>query len=232
MALILLIETSTANCSAALARDGEVIIEKSSDAGYVHAEKLAVFIQDCLKEASITSDQLNAIAVSNGPGSYTGLRVGLSTAKGLAYGLGIPLLVLPTLEVMIAATQAAHPDGVAYLSAIDARRKEVYLQMSRQGEYRGPEPVVLDTTDWETWISSADGPVWVSGDGAEKVLDHWLIPHLQDSGIRCLASQMARMAEAKFSRSDWADLAYVEPAYLKPPGVTVPKSVFPGDVSG
>lgn len=232
MALILLIETATANCSAALARDGVVIMEKSSDAGYIHAEKLAVFIQECLADTALAPGQLDAIAVSNGPGSYTGLRVGLSTAKGMAYGLKIPLLVLPTLEIMITAMEAAHPDGAACLSAIDARRNEVYLLMKCEGELKGPEPVVLDTTEWTTWIPDPDGPVWVSGDGAEKVMAHWDIPGLRDSGIRCLASQMAGMAEEKFARSDWADLAYVEPAYLKPPGVTIPKSVFPGKVSG
>ena len=232
MALILLIETSTANCSAALARDGEVIVEKSSDAGYVHAEKLAVFIKECLEEAAVPPGQVDAIAVSNGPGSYTGLRVGLSTAKGLAYGLGIPLLVLPTLEVMIVAMEAAYPGGSAYLSAIDARRQEVYLYMKRQDELKGPEPVILDTADWASWMPAPDGPVWVSGDGADKVLAHWNIPGLQDSGIRCRASQMAGLAEEKFARADWADLAYVEPDYLKPPGVTIPKRAFPGNASG
>lgn len=232
MALILLIETSTANCSAALARDGVVIVEKSSDAGYIHAELLAVFIEACLEESGLLPAQMDAIAVSNGPGSYTGLRVGLSTAKGMAYGLRIPLLVLPTLEVMIAAMEVAHPGGSVYLSAIDARRHEVYLHMKWQGGVKGPEPVILDTTDWLDWMPITDGPVWVGGDGADKVLAHWGIPGLQDSGIRCLASQMAGLAEEKFARADWADLAYVEPDYLKPPGVTIPKRAFPGNASG
>ncbi|MCF8237286.1 MAG: tRNA (adenosine(37)-N6)-threonylcarbamoyltransferase complex dimerization subunit type 1 TsaB [Saprospiraceae bacterium] len=229
MALILLIETATANCSAALARDGVLLVERSSDDGYVHAELLAVFIQECLEEGKVKVADLDAIGVSIGPGSYTGLRVGLSTAKGLAYGLQIPILPIPTLEALTRAAEALHPGAQAYFSAIDARRAEVYLFRSGPEDRQGPSPVVLDTTPWTTWLETADGKVVVCGDGAPKVLEWWAIPGLVDGGIRCAARHLAGAAEDLFQQGNWADIAYLEPQYLKPPNVTIPKSpLIPG----
>ncbi len=229
MALILLIETATANCSAALARDGVVLSERSSDDGYVHAELLAVFIQECLDEVKVKASDLEAIGVSIGPGSYTGLRVGLSTAKGLAYGLQIPILPIPTLEALARTAAAHHPEAYAWFSAIDARRAEVYLYRKGPGDAQGPSPVILDTTPWTTWLDSPVGEVVVSGDGASKVVDWWAIPGVKDCGIRCAARHLMELAEELYEQGNWEDIAYLEPQYLKPPNVTIPKSpVLPG----
>ncbi len=229
MALILLIETATANCSAAITRDGTVLAERSSDDGYVHAELLAVFIRECLDEAGIQPGDLDAIGVSIGPGSYTGLRVGLSTAKGLAYGLNIPVLPVPTLASLARAAEERYPGAFAYLSAIDARRTEVYLYRSAPGNPQGPIPVILDQIPWSTWLETPEGDVLVCGDGAPKLVEYWSVPGLKDCGIRCAARHLRGLAEELYQAGDWADIAYLEPQYLKPPNVTIPKSpVLPG----
>lgn len=225
MALILSIETATSNCSAVVARDGSILSVRSSEEGNVHAERLAVFIQECLEEAQVAAGQLDAIAVSIGPGSYTGLRVGLSTAKGLAYGLGIPVLPVSTLFSLSKACAKVHPGGAAYFSAIDARRMEVYLFAHRMSEDRGPAPVILDETPWTSWLEQEEGPVFVCGDGAPKVISLWPQARIRETAIRCSAIYLVDLAEEAFQKGDWQDLAYIEPLYLKPPNVTVPKSM-------
>lgn len=229
MALILLIETATANCSAALARDGEILAVRSSDDGYVHAERLAVYIQECLEEAMIAPSELEGIGVSIGPGSYTGLRVGLSTAKGMAYGLDIPVLPVSTLEAIALACAKQYPGASCYLSAIDARRSEVYMFSLQEGLEKGPVPVILDQVGWTSWVKDGEEYVYVGGDGTAKLIELWPDAPLQETQIRCSAIHLADLAEHAYQSGKWADLAYIEPLYLKPPNVTVPKSMkIPG----
>lgn len=225
MALILLIETATGNCSVAIAREGEILAVRSSDDGYVHAERLAVYIQECLEDANVTPSDLAGIGVSIGPGSYTGLRVGLSTAKGMAYGLGIPVLPVSTLEAIARACAKQYPGASCYLSAIDARRSEVYLYAHRSGEDVGPVPVVLDDIPWTSWLKDGEDLVYVCGDGAPKVVDLWSGAPVKETPIRCSAIHLMDLANAAFQEGVWADLAYIEPHYMKPPNVTVPKSM-------
>ncbi len=229
MALILLIETATANCSVAIARDGEIIAVRSSDDGYVHAERLAVFIQESLEEANIDPSVLDGIGVSIGPGSYTGLRVGLSTAKGMAYGLGIPVLPVSTLEAMARACAKLNPGASSYLSAIDARRSEVYLYAHRAARDEGPIPVILDEIPWTSWLDKGEDLVYICGDGGPKVAELWPEAPIKETSVRCSAMHLVDQAEEAFQQGKWADLAYIEPLYLKPPNVTIPKSMkIPG----
>lgn len=225
MALILLIETATGNCSVAIAKEGEVLAVRSSDDGYVHAERLAVYIQECLEEAKIAPAELEAIGVSIGPGSYTGLRVGLSTAKGMAYGLGIPVLPVSTLEAIARVCAKQYPGANCYLSAIDARRSEVYMYALRDSSEKAPMPVILDETPWTSWVNAGEDLVYVCGDGAPKVAEWWSEAQIRETTIRCSAIHLIELAEAAYKRGVWADLAYIEPHYLKPPNVTIPKSM-------
>ena len=126
MALILNIETSTTVCSVSISNKGELVSFKEINNGYTHAENLHVFIEEVLKEASLTPSQLNAIAISKGPGSYTGLRIGVSAAKGLAFSLNIPLIAIDTLEIMTNAALFAEHGQAFYCPLIDARRMEVF----------------------------------------------------------------------------------------------------------
>ena len=130
MSLILNIETATSACSVALAKDGKVIAAKETNDGQVHAEKITVFIKEILEQASVSFNKLDAIAVGSGPGSYTGLRIGTATAKGLCYTLDKPLIAVPTLKAMAqGAAEKLKRGDVLYCPMIDARRLEVYTAL-------------------------------------------------------------------------------------------------------
>lgn len=225
MALILHLETATAVCSAALARDGELIAIEESAEGLVHGEMLAVYIDRILQRTGLMPRDLDAVAVSAGPGSYTGLRVGLSTAKGMCYALRIPLISIPTLEALAAALRQEAP-GTWQLAAIDARRQEVYaLLADPQGNVvRGPEPLILDQTPAAEWLPAESTMPRIGGDGAEKVIGHWAFPKEVAGGtLRCSARHLVMPACARWDSKDFADLAYAEPVYLKPANVTEPR---------
>lgn len=171
MPKLLFIETSTALCSTALAADGKIICTRLSDTPRSHASQTAVFVKEMLDECGLRASELDAVAVGMGPGSYTGLRVGVSTAKGICFGAGIPLIAVSTLDIL--AWQAIDggllPEGcTAILPMIDARRMEVYTApYSPAGERLGEiAPVVLDEGSFADLL--APGPVLVIGDAAEK----------------------------------------------------------------
>lgn len=228
MALILHIETATAVCSAALSRGSDVVAIRETE-GLVHGEMLAVFIRDLLAEAGCRPSDLDAVSVSTGPGSYTGLRVGLSTAKGLAFGLDIPLLAIPTTEALALATAAGNP-GHWVLACIDARRLEVYaaLYAPDGGCLREATPVILNETDGSEWLGEAVTPVLACGDGAAKTANLWSDYGVQDARIRCSARHLTAPALMRWEAGQWADLDQLEPDYVKPARVTTPSgSSFP-----
>lgn len=213
MALILNIETSTRNCSVSIARDGEVIsIREIAEQGYSHAEKLHVFIEELLLESNCRFADLNAVAVSQGPGSYTGLRIGVSAAKGLCFALDIPLISVDTLQVL--ASQVKIDSGVI-VPMIDARRMEVYSAVFNSEGQRVREVRAEIIT--EASLNEFEGNMYIIGDCQQKcepVLQGDNIFYLNDI-VFPSAVQMAPLSFAKYQQQDFADVAYFEPYYLK-----------------
>lgn len=210
---ILNIETATKNCSVSLAKNGETILCKEiAEQGYSHAERLHVFIEEILKETAVTVQELNAIAVSKGPGSYTGLRIGVSTAKGLCYALGIPLISVDTLQVL--AKQVAVENGLI-VPMIDARRMEVYSAVFDANHNKTSEVQAEILT--ENSYTDMTEAIYFVGDCQEKcktVLtknNFHFLPEI----VFPSANEMSFLSFEKFIKNDFEDVAYFEPFYLK-----------------
>lgn len=214
MAYILNIETATTNCSVSVAKDGITIaLKEDYDNGYSHAEKLHVYIDEVLKEAQIEKQQLDAIAVSKGPGSYTGLRIGVSAAKGLCFALDIPLIAVSTLEAL--AHQVKAENGLI-ISMLDARRLEVYSAIfnSDYQEVRAIEAQVLDENSFSEYLK--ESKVYFIGNGVKKTMD--LITNKNAVFIEeklPSANQMSLLSFEAYKKSNIQDVAYFEPFYLK-----------------
>jgi len=214
MATILCIETSTTNCSVALAVDGKVkAIREENNQKFSHAEKLHVFIEEVLRETNINKNQLDAVAVSKGPGSYTGLRIGVSAAKGLCFVLVIPLISTLTLEVL---AQQVTCDDCYIIPLLDARRMEVYSAVfnSEKKQIRETKAEILDKNSFLEYLKERK-TIFI-GDGSNKfeaLCNHKNAVFYKD-GIPS-ATDMAIMAEAKYKISDTENVAYFEPFYLK-----------------
>ncbi|MEZ4838455.1 tRNA (adenosine(37)-N6)-threonylcarbamoyltransferase complex dimerization subunit type 1 TsaB [Flavobacterium sp.] len=213
MAYILNIETSTKNCSVALAKDGEIIVSREiAEMGYSHAEKLHVFIEEIVAEANIHFSNLDAIAVSQGPGSYTGLRIGVSAAKGLCYALGIPLIAVDTLEVL--ASQVAIEVGLI-VPMIDARRMEVYAAIfdKEHQKIRETKAEILTVDSFSGWNET----IYFVGDSTQKakaILQKENFVFL-DEIVFPSAKEMATISYGLFRANRFVDVAYFEPFYLK-----------------
>ena len=213
MAFILNIETATKNCSVCLAKDGvAVAAAEYAGEGYAHAEKLHVFIEDVIEEAGITVKDLTAIAVGMGPGSYTGLRIGVSSAKGLCYALGIPLIAIDTLELL--ARKVNIHSGIV-IPMIDARRMEVYTAIFNVDYIKIRDTKAEIIT--EESFKDIDLIIHLTGDGAAKCKellsgDKFVY---QDTVLYPSAAEMATLSFDKYKKSDTVDVAYFEPFYLK-----------------
>lgn len=212
MAVLLCIETATTNCSVALSVNGSVIaFREDPDKTYSHAEQLHVFIEAVLDEAKLEASNLEAIAVSKGPGSYTGLRIGVSTAKGLCYALDIPLISIPTLEVLALKVDDAAP----IIPMLDARRMEVYAAVYANGtEIRETRAEILTETSFAEYLQA--GSTIFIGSGVEKfeaICKHPNAEFVLDTLPSAL--QMAVLATTKYRNKDFEDVAYFEPYYLK-----------------
>ena len=225
--MILALETSTKNCSVALLEGQElkVLIEAQSDQ-YIHSEKLHLFIEEALKQAQIGPQDLEAVAVGSGPGSYTGLRIGVSTAKALAYSLNIPLLSAKGPELLLAAVLYEHdlPPQAKLHPMIDARRMEVYTMTynSDTGKSSEIEAKVIDADAY-----SEEGPHYYFGDGAPKLKD--LMAGEQHHFIDLewpSAAHFKYLLRQKIDQKDFEDIAYFEPFYLKAFQAIKPKSLF------
>ena len=231
MERIILIETSTALCSIALAEGGSIVAYKESSEPKAHASLTAVFIQEMLSERNLSLSDCDAVCVSMGPGSYTGLRVGVSTAKGLCFGSGRPLLAVGTLDTLVA--QAAElfsgldgDDGQTpeyIIPMIDARRMEVYAAVFEISgrQITDTVPVIIDEDSFSGYL--AKGRCLFIGDGAGKCAD--VIKHPNAHFIQChpKASSMLIPATDAFRAGDFKDVAYFEPFYLKEFVATVSK---------
>ncbi len=214
MAYILAIETTTKNCSVALFDDAkQLALKQLVSEGYSHAEQLTIFIEEVLSEVKISINNLNAIALSMGPGSYTGLRIGTSTAKGLCYSLDIPLIAISTLKAMALGISKNY-DFPLYCPMIDARRMEVFSGMydSENNEIR---EVDADVVDVNTYAEYLKNEVLFFGDGALKCAD--IISNENANFIECYpsAKDIRTLAFQKYSNNDFEDVAYFEPFYLK-----------------
>ena len=243
---IILIETSTALCSVALAENGQITAYRESSAPKAHASLTAVFIQEMLEERGITLAECDAVCVSKGPGSYTGLRVGVSTAKGLCFGSGLPLLAVGTLDTLVAqaqmADQAGHdviPDMIGdpkfIIPMIDARRMEVYAAVfapsfGNAAEANGPShyiqltetaPAIIDENSFAEYLEQ--GSCLFIGDGAGKCADVIKHPNAQFCQCHPNAAAMLNPALEAYNEKRFEDVAYFEPFYLKEFVATVSK---------
>lgn len=221
MTYILNLETATKNCSVSISQDGKTILCKEmAEAGYSHAEKLHVFIEESLKESKLSFNDLSAIAVSQGPGSYTGLRIGVSAAKGLCFALNLPLISVDTLQVL--ASQLSITEGVI-IPMIDARRMEVYSAIftSKFDKIREVQAEILTENSFEGFSET----IHFVGDCAEKaktvLTNANFIFH--EEIIYPSANEMGVLSYQKFQQNEFEDVAYFEPYYLKDFMVTVAK---------
>ena len=223
---IILIETSTSLCSTALVEDGKVVSERISDEPRAHASKTALFVSEMLSERGLKVSDCDAVAVSKGPGSYTGLRVGVSTAKGLCFGAGIPMISIGTLDTLVwqALDGDMLPEGCCHIiPMIDARRMEVYTGIfTPDGKQISPTVArIIDPDSFKEQIS--EGPVLFIGDGADKCKDTLTSPNAHF--IQCCpkAASMMRPAMKALAAKKFEDVAYFEPFYLKEFITTVSK---------
>ena len=216
MARILSIETSTSICSVAIHEQGELLALAEIKEPGAHAEKLLLLVDELFEKAGLSFGDLDAVAVSQGPGSYTGLRIGVSTAKGIAYALEIPLIGINTLQAMAASQSVAPGDYV--VAVLDARRKEVYTQTFGDSlqELSSIEAVVLEEGVFASILEK--GRVYFVGDGTEKVKEEVKSANalfIADWAISLSAKNMGVLASEKHARQEWEDLAYFVPNYLK-----------------
>tara|TARA_B100000678_G_scaffold253340_1_gene229885 strand:- start:896 stop:1567 length:672 start_codon:yes stop_codon:yes gene_type:complete len=215
MALFLLIETATKSCSVSLSSENKIIACKEEvNEQYSHAEKLTVFITELFKTQDFTIKDLDAVAVSKGPGSYTGLRISVSTAKGLCYALDIPLISVSTLKAM-AFGMAQKEKSDLYCPMIDARRMEVYnaFYNSTNKEIRGIQADIIEACSYQKEL---DKKVLFFGDGAEKCKQMIQHPNARFiDGIFPSSKDMLEIANEKFAEKDFEDVVYFEPFYLK-----------------
>ena len=224
--LILCLETATTNCSVALSLDGKAIhVQEDYDVKFSHAERLHTYIESVLASAKAKKEDLKAIAVSKGPGSYTGLRIGVSAAKGLAYALDLPLISIPTLASLAAQVDVQANECI--IPMLDARRMEVYASVftADGSPLRETEAQILDETSFSEYLSK--GKVHFIGNGVGKFKDICTHPNaVFIEGRLPSAKEMCAMASKKFAESQFEDIAYFEPYYLKDFIAGKPKKAF------
>lgn len=241
MAKILLIETATDVCSAAIAVDGQILVLEESIETLSHSAVLTLQIEACVRRTGIALAELDAVCVSRGPGSYTSLRVGASVAKGICYALDKPLLAVDTLEALACASRAAMADpsdvSAFFVPMLDARRDEVWMAVynHRLEAVIAAEPFILDNNMFEqkmSGVGSVDGAgstnlYYMSGNGcikAQRVI--FFEGTVWGGNVQCSAAFLNGLAEPKFQSHDFQDVAYFEPFYMKPPNITIPNKVF------
>ncbi|MCZ4222288.1 tRNA (adenosine(37)-N6)-threonylcarbamoyltransferase complex dimerization subunit type 1 TsaB [Pedobacter rhodius] len=225
MAKILLIETATAFCSVAISVDGKIISLKEESGQNLHASNLTLFIEEVIKKSGMSYGDLDAVAISKGPGSYTGLRIGVSTAKGLCYALEKPLIAIETLEMMAAGFLSQNPgyDGLI-CPMIDARRMEVYTSVYN-AELTLLEPTsakIIDENSFSDLLS--ENIITFLGDGSAKCAETLKHVNALFSDVNFnSAANLSLLAENAFNNTIFEDVAYFEPFYLKDFVLTQPK---------
>lgn len=218
MSCILNIETSTDVCSVSVSQDGTCIFSQEDHEGPNHAVKLGTFVDEALSFADSHAIPLDAVAVSCGPGSYTGLRIGASMAKGICFGQDLKLIAVPTLELMAVPVLLREEveDGALLCPMIDARRMEVYSAVYDRAlhEVRGIQADVVDAETYREYLDR--GPVYFFGNGAEKCMEVINHPNARlIKGVEPLAKWMFPIAERRIAQEKYEDVAYFVPFYLK-----------------
>ena len=223
MALILSIETGTDICSVALANDGELMALRESDEGRDHAKKVALFVDELLRETGVQPSDLDAIAVGKGPGSYTGLRIGVSFAKGMCYALDIPLIAIGSLDALTEVAREDYDAGILDIEEeewakaklcplVDARRMEVYAEVF-DNEGKALTDVVAEVVAEDSFKEWRKDKFVIFGNGAKKCTE--LLSDAIFVDIAPSARGIVRLAEESFKAQKFEDLAYFEPFYLK-----------------
>ena len=231
MALILCIETGTDICSVGIARDGELISLRESDEGRDHARQVGVFVDELLDEMGLQPEDLDAVAVGKGPGSYTGLRIGVSFAKGLCYGIQKPLIAIGSLNALTEVAREDYEAGILDVEGwddavlcpmVDARRMEVYTQRF-DAEGKALSEVTAEIIDGESFAAErvSERPFVIFGNGAKKCEE--VLSGAQWVAVAPSARGLVRLAEEAFEVGQFEDIAYFEPFYLKDFVVTTSK---------
>lgn len=229
MSRILNIETSTTVCSVSISENGACKCFRENFNGNNHSELIGVFVQGVLAEAAIEPTDLDAVALSIGPGSYTGLRIGTSFAKGLCYGSDLKLITIPTLKIIAqnAKEKYSIEEDALICPMIDARRMEVYncIYDANLNEVRETQPEIINESSFAEILQNKK--VYFCGNGAEKCKQY--ITHKNAiflDEVYPLATSMIALSEEAFTKNDFADVAYFEPFYLKAAHVTIPKTIL------
>ena len=218
MSCILSIETSTDVCSVAVSEDGACIYHEEDFSGPNHAERLGTYIDEALSFADSHAIPLDAVAVSCGPGSYTGLRIGVSMAKGICYAINLPLIAIPTLELLCVPVLLGHEmeDDALICPMLDARRMEVYAAIYNRAlkPVRDIQADIVNADTYREWLDSH--PVYFFGNGAAKCMEAIQHPNAHFiEGIKPIAKNMFPLAEKRIALQQYEDVAYFTPFYLK-----------------
>lgn len=229
MSCILHIETSTDVCSVAVSQDGQIIFHQEDHSGPNHAEKMGIWVDEALSFTDSHAIPLDAVSVSCGPGSYTGLRIGVSMAKGVCFGRDLKLLAVPTLELLCVPVLLHQelPENALLCPMIDARRMEVYAAIYDRAlhEVRPTQADIVENDTYLDWLT--EHPVYFFGNGAKKCVDIIQHPnaHFLDH-IEPLAKHMMPLAERRFMNGQFEDVAYFTPFYLKDFVAKTPKKLL------
>ncbi len=225
MALILNIESATGICSVGLSKGDELLALVENHEGNVHSEKITLLIADCMRDAGYELEAIDAVSVSEGPGSYTSLRVGSAVAKGICYALNKPMIAVSTLKSLAKASFAKEGiDSATYIPMIDARRMEVYMAVY-DSDLQQLAPIsakVLDEQTMNEW-KIYTGPLVISGSGMEKSKTVLKGSDVVFSEVLCSAAHVAPLAHQKYQNNVFTDMAYFSPMYFKAPNITVSK---------
>lgn len=224
MPLLLHIETATDICSIGISEDSELLALVESAEKYEHVSQITILINRCLKQANTSLAQIDGIVVSSGPGSYTALRVGTATAKGICYALDKPLLAVDTLKSIAYASMDDTLKKVLYCPMIDARRMEVYTTVfdAQLEVVKLTEALILTPNTFDAFIE-AGHTIVISGNGAEKCQTIIQNPAIIYKNVVCSAAHFPFLAKTQFLDAQFEDIAYYTPLYFKPPNITSPK---------
>ncbi len=222
--LLLVMETATDVCSVGFARGDRLLSLRESNAGQDHAALITLFIREAMEEAGCRLSDLDAVAISDGPGSYTSLRIGASTAKGICFALHKPLIAADTLKSLALAGRTLAPGAAWYCPMIDARRMEVYCALFDAGMERVWETraEVLRAELFDPFLAEGK-TVALCGSGAPKAMDVFAGRKVVHAPLICSAPFLLPLALEAFRLGQFVDMAYYTPTYLKPPNITVPK---------
>ncbi len=227
MALILNIETATDICSICISNKDEILVIKEAVKEYSHTSEITILIERCCSETGVSLKQLDAVAISKGPGSYTSLRVGASTAKGICYALDKPMIAIDTLQSIALASRKKEKKTALYAPMIDARRMEVYTSLfdKDMNLLLETQAKIIDEQSYQDYFEQGHTIVF-SGNGAPKCQNVIKSPQANFSSVISSASNLAPLSFLAFQKNDFCDAAYFSPSYFKSPNITIPRKTL------